>query len=240
MADRPLALVTGSVRRIGRAIVEDLSRHGFDVALHCHGSRDEADVIAASLSQNGARVEVFGGDLTVAGAGAALIGDVTAAMGPLELLINNASIFEDDEMGTLGEAQFDLHFVVYPRGYVNCSGTLRANELVPLTGWTWLFNNLASTITPLTLDRLFHHPKHRLYTTLYPTCPTAIWTSCNIMRVFSPSPLAVTTNSLSIVDNFFFYSCICLSESECESYFEILTDFSPTRSTSGVKSSSKK
>lgn len=118
MADRPLALVTGSVRRIGRAIVEDLSRHGFDVALHCHGSRDEADVIAASLTQNGVRVEVFGGNLTVAGAGAALIGEVAAAMGPLRLLVNNASIFEDDEMGTLGEAQFDLHFAIHVKAPV--------------------------------------------------------------------------------------------------------------------------
>jgi NAD(P)-dependent dehydrogenase (short-subunit alcohol dehydrogenase family) len=126
MAERPLALVTGSVRRIGRAIVEDLSRHGFDVALHCHGSREEADVIAAELSHSGARVQVFGGDLTVAGASAALIGDVTAAMEPLRLLVNNASIFEDDEMGALSEAQFDLHFAIHVKAPVFLSEAFAA------------------------------------------------------------------------------------------------------------------
>ena len=113
MAQRPLALVTGSARRIGRAIVEDLSRHGFDVALHCHGSRGEAEEIALSLSINSASVRVFEGDLEDMTACAALVHEVAAAMGPLQLLVNNASIFEDDELGTLDEERFDRHFAIH-------------------------------------------------------------------------------------------------------------------------------
>ena len=113
MAQRPLALVTGSARRIGRAIVEDLSRHGFDVALHCHGAREEADAVAAGLSLDGASVRVFEGDLEDMSACGALVNAVSSAMGPLRLLVNNASIFEDDEIGALDEARFDRHFAIH-------------------------------------------------------------------------------------------------------------------------------
>ncbi len=113
MAKRPLALVTGSARRIGRAIVEDLSRNGFDVALHCHGSRDEAEEIALGLSVNGASVRVFEADLAQSGTCAVLVQDVVKSMGPLQVLVNNASVFEDDEIGTLDEALFDRHFAIH-------------------------------------------------------------------------------------------------------------------------------
>ena len=113
MAQRPLALVTGSARRIGRAIVEDLSRNGFNVALHCHGSRDEAEETALGLSVNGARVRVFEGDLEDTEACADLVNEVVVSMGPLQVLVNNASIFEDDEIGALDEARFDRHFAIH-------------------------------------------------------------------------------------------------------------------------------
>ena len=43
----PRTLVTGAARRIGRAIALDLAAHGHDVAVHCNGSVDAAEEVAA-------------------------------------------------------------------------------------------------------------------------------------------------------------------------------------------------
>ena len=97
MGDTPrTALVTGGAKRVGRAIVEDLAVHGFAVAIHCGRSRAEADALAEDLGKSGASVAVVQADLTDAGAVDGLIGEASAAVGDIGLLVNNASIFEDD------------------------------------------------------------------------------------------------------------------------------------------------
>ena len=97
----PVALVTGGARRIGRAIVEDLAGHGFAVAIHCHDSRTEADAAAAEIARAGGKAATVVGDLGEPGSVAKIVGDAVAALGPLTLLVNNASIFEKDTVGQL-------------------------------------------------------------------------------------------------------------------------------------------
>ena len=48
-AQRPVALVTGAARRIGRAVATRLAEAGWDLALHYRGSRDEAEQLGACL-----------------------------------------------------------------------------------------------------------------------------------------------------------------------------------------------
>ena len=86
------ALVTGGAKRIGRAIVEDLAAHGFAVAIHCNRSRDEADAMAGLINRSGGRAAVVAADLTDMDAAGDLVGQVEAALGPLSLLVNNASL----------------------------------------------------------------------------------------------------------------------------------------------------
>lgn len=106
----PLALVTGGSRRIGRAIVEDLASHGFSVAIHCNGSRAEAEHLAEGLAAGGVRTGVFSADLTRMKEVRELIPGVVSQLGPVSVLVNNASIFEDDQADSIDEALFDLHF----------------------------------------------------------------------------------------------------------------------------------
>ncbi len=104
LAPPPLALVTGGSRRIGQAIVEDLAANGFAVAIHCNGSRDEAQRLAEDVAAKGLRSGVFSADLTRLSEVKALFPAVTAELGPVSILVNNASIFEDDQADALNES----------------------------------------------------------------------------------------------------------------------------------------
>ncbi|RUW58835.1 SDR family oxidoreductase [Mesorhizobium sp. M7A.F.Ca.US.008.03.1.1] len=107
------ALVTGGARRIGRAIVEDLAAHGFAVAIHCNRSRTEADALAAEIIAGGGRAAVVAADLTDMDAVGDLVGQAQAALGPIRLLVNNASLFEDDSVLDFDWRAWDRHFAVH-------------------------------------------------------------------------------------------------------------------------------
>jgi len=95
---RPVALVTGAARRIGRAIALHLAAHGWDLALHCHHSRAEAETAAAEAAALGARAEVFAADLCDAAQVEALVPAVLLRQGRLDAVVNNASLFEYDDV----------------------------------------------------------------------------------------------------------------------------------------------
>lgn len=107
------ALVTGGSRRIGSAIVEDLAAHGFAVAIHCNRSRDDADSLAAELTRSGARVAVVQADLTDTAETEALVAKAVAQLGPLGLLVNNASIFANDTVETFDPEVSARHFAIH-------------------------------------------------------------------------------------------------------------------------------
>lgn len=106
------ALVTGAARRIGRAIALRLGRAGYAVAIHAHRSRSEADALAGEIAAAGGRAAVITGDLADAVAIPKLVAAAAAAVGPLTLLVNNASIFEADAFGALERERFDRHLAV--------------------------------------------------------------------------------------------------------------------------------
>jgi NAD(P)-dependent dehydrogenase (short-subunit alcohol dehydrogenase family) len=109
VADRGAALVTGAARRIGRALALKAASCGYDVAIHCRHSVDEAKDLAASIERDGRRTAVLTADLADEAECARLVADAAAALGPLGLLVNNASLFEEDAAETMTAASFDLH-----------------------------------------------------------------------------------------------------------------------------------
>jgi NAD(P)-dependent dehydrogenase (short-subunit alcohol dehydrogenase family) len=112
------ALVTGGARRIGRAIVERLAAEGYAVAIHCHRSDHEAHALRRALQAQGARAEVVEADLGDAATLAGLVRRARAALGTLTLLVNNASVFEPDDIGSLDEALWERHFRINLRAPV--------------------------------------------------------------------------------------------------------------------------
>ena len=103
------ALVTGAARRIGRAIALDLARQGWNVAVHANNSRDEADALAREIETLGRRAAVLSAELTNEDDVARLVPDAVAALGPLGLLVNNASIFEQDDIASMDRQGWDRH-----------------------------------------------------------------------------------------------------------------------------------
>ena len=104
------ALVTGSARRIGKAIAEDLAAHGFAVAIHAHQGRDEAEALAADIRSRGGKAAAVVADLTDSKAAGRLMGEAVEAIGPIGLLVNNASIFRKDSVAEFDEDIWDRHF----------------------------------------------------------------------------------------------------------------------------------
>jgi hypothetical protein len=110
MVQRPVVLVTGSARRIGRSIALDLAAHGWDVAVHCRGAQDEARDTAAALRALGARAEVLSADLADEAATRALVPAVVRALGRLDAVVNNASLFEHDTVASFSHAAMERHW----------------------------------------------------------------------------------------------------------------------------------
>lgn len=107
------ALVTGGAKRIGRAIVEDLATHGFAVAIHGHGSMQEANTLARSIRDKGGRACVVQADLKDSAATGTLVARAAYELGPIGLLVNNASVFQKDSLDQFDEAIWDAHFALH-------------------------------------------------------------------------------------------------------------------------------
>jgi NAD(P)-dependent dehydrogenase (short-subunit alcohol dehydrogenase family) len=108
MTDRPCALVTGAARRLGRAMALDLAAAGWDVAIHCHGSAEPAEATAAEARALGANAVTLRADLLIEDQTGGLIAGAAEALGgPLSLLINNASVFENDLISNATRESWD-------------------------------------------------------------------------------------------------------------------------------------
>lgn len=103
------ALVTGGARRLGRAMCLALAGAGFDIALHFRGSEAEAEATAGAVEALGRRVHLLRADLADEDQVVPLVGRAVEALGPLGLLVNNASHFVRDEWHDTTRGGWDAH-----------------------------------------------------------------------------------------------------------------------------------
>lgn len=123
-----VALVTGGARRIGRAIVERLAGAGYAVAIHHGSSGEEAGALVAALRRNGARAAALEAELADPAAVDALVPAAEAALGPVTLLVNNASSFLPDDPRNLDIARWNRQFSINLRAPSVLAGAM-ANRL---------------------------------------------------------------------------------------------------------------
>jgi NAD(P)-dependent dehydrogenase (short-subunit alcohol dehydrogenase family) len=107
-----LALVTGASRRIGRASALHLASLGFAVAIHYEHSHDDAEEVVREIKAMGGHAQAFQADLSDERQTQGLGPLVSAALGPIGVLVNNASTFERDSVQTADRAHWDLHMEV--------------------------------------------------------------------------------------------------------------------------------
>lgn len=106
------ALVTGAARRIGRAIAQSLADRGWAVAIHYNTGGAEAEDLARAIRDAGGKAAALGADLTREAEARTLIPAAIEALGPLTLLVNNASPFTEDGIEDGRRDLWDLHMEV--------------------------------------------------------------------------------------------------------------------------------
>lgn len=109
MSQTKTALITGAAKRLGRKMALTLAAEGWDIALHYHRSATEAEQTASEIRQLGQRCELFCADLHVEKAGQQLMQSVLAKMGSVQLLVNNAALFEYDSAADFSAACLQQH-----------------------------------------------------------------------------------------------------------------------------------
>jgi NAD(P)-dependent dehydrogenase (short-subunit alcohol dehydrogenase family) len=109
-ATRPVVLVTGAARRLGRAMALDLGSHGYDIAVHYRSSAADAEATVAELQALGALARAFRADLSDEAACRALVPAVAAHFGRLNAVVNSASTFEHDDPATFSVAAMEKHW----------------------------------------------------------------------------------------------------------------------------------
>ncbi len=105
-------LVTGAARRIGRELALGLAEAGWNIAVHYNHSADEANEVVEAARGKGVEAAAFQADLHAESDMQRLVGAVTAGLGPLRCLINNASTFEYDRIESASRESWDLHMEV--------------------------------------------------------------------------------------------------------------------------------
>ncbi|WP_299357877.1 SDR family oxidoreductase [uncultured Paracoccus sp.] len=109
MAVEGPALITGAGVRLGAAVALELAGRGHDVAIHYHRSSAAAETTAAQARALGVRAVTLSADLLDLDQVEALVGRATEQLGPLAILVNNASIFERDTVHNATRDSWDRH-----------------------------------------------------------------------------------------------------------------------------------
>ena len=106
------ALVTGGARRLGKAMALGLAKRGAAVAVHFRSSSDEATATVELIRNAGGHSFPVKADLLDEDACRGLVAHVVQSLGqPLDVLINNASIFEHDSIATATADNWHRHMM---------------------------------------------------------------------------------------------------------------------------------
>lgn len=102
-------LITGGATRLGRETALHLAAKGWNIAVHYRDSAEAASRTVADIVALGREAVALRGDLTQTGAASRLVQEASDALGGLGALVNNAALFEKDNLASFTEAQFRAH-----------------------------------------------------------------------------------------------------------------------------------
>jgi 3-oxoacyl-[acyl-carrier protein] reductase len=116
-----VALVTGGSRGIGRAIAVSLADAGAAVAVNYREKEAEAKAVAAAIEAKGGKAVALRADVSEATEVAQMMAEVESALGPVDVLVNNAGVGLVRSVDDLTEADFDLTIAVNLKSVFLCT-----------------------------------------------------------------------------------------------------------------------
>jgi 3-oxoacyl-[acyl-carrier protein] reductase len=116
-----VALVTGGARGIGAAIALALAKTGAAVAVNYRERADAAEAVVAKIKAMGGRAMSVAADVSQSAAVAAMVEQIANALGPIDILINNAGIAIVRGVDDLTEAEFDRTIAVNLKSAFLCT-----------------------------------------------------------------------------------------------------------------------
>lgn len=163
-----MALVTGAGQRIGRAIALHLVAQGWRVAVHFrHSATEAAQTVAAAhtLAGSSSAAQIFAADLADEAACNELPHTVHRAMGRLDAVVNNASLFEHDDVASFSYAAMDRHWRANTAPAIVLARALHALQPVDTQLSNVADHRAPAVIVNLLDQKLFNlNPDHLSYT----------------------------------------------------------------------------
>ncbi|MFC4349989.1 SDR family oxidoreductase [Fodinicurvata halophila] len=101
------ALITGAGQRLGRAMAQALAERAYDLTLHCNHSTEATEDVAELCRQAGRTAVVLRADLAEESAPAQLMAQALEAQGPVDCLINNAALYQEDSLEDFTAPQWE-------------------------------------------------------------------------------------------------------------------------------------
>jgi NAD(P)-dependent dehydrogenase (short-subunit alcohol dehydrogenase family) len=170
-----VAMITGAARRIGHDIALALADDGYDLALVIRPNRSDQDgaALKREVEGKGVKVAILSADLSQQADVEKLIPDAAAALGPVSVLINNASVFEADDARTMTYASWSEHMDVNLRAPAFLARALHAQ--LPMGG-----GNIINMI-----DQRVWRPNPLFFS--YTLSKMALWDMTRVMaQAFAP------------------------------------------------------
>ena len=170
------ALVTGGAKRIGAEIVRQLAQAGYRVVIHYAQAEAQAHALHDELMQKGKACDLVKADLADADAVGGLMASARQQAGPIDLLVNNASVFLPDRAKHYDAALWHNHFAVNVQAPCRLAADFYAQTDVEITQDRVIIN---------VLDQRVLHPNPLYFS--YTLSKSALWTATKTMaQSFAP------------------------------------------------------
>jgi 3-oxoacyl-[acyl-carrier protein] reductase len=142
-----VAIVTGASKGIGASIAKHLAAEGAAVVVNYSSSKEGADTAVAEITKNGGRALAVQANVAKHSELQQLFAETKKAFGKLDILINNAGVYEFQPLEAVTEEHFHKHFNLNVLGLILASQEA-AKHFSPAGGSIVNVSSLASTYTP--------------------------------------------------------------------------------------------
>ena len=144
-----VAVVTGASKGIGAGIAKRLAAEGAEVVVNYASSKEDADRVVAQIQQRGGKAVAVQADVSKAADVKRLFAETKRAFGKLDVLVNNAGVYQFAPLAEITEEQFHRQFNTNVLGLL--LATQEAAKLFGEDGGSIInIGSTASRITPPT------------------------------------------------------------------------------------------